>query len=326
MIIDLEHHFSTEEQARKGNFRNFDKGKFEPRYDADGTARTGASWDSVRVEDHLEFMDKAGIDMAVLTTNFATNVEETRAWNDVAARVVKEHPKRFVAFTPAQALGGEPAFKEIERAIKDLGMKGVHISARVQGQHLDSRELWPFYEKVSELGVPIDVHISGGPELQEFLRAPYALGTVVAREYDMSAATLRVCLGGVLEDFPDLVFIMNHFGGGVSAVMERLDAYMNIMGPKHFYTGKPLISKPWREYFNKLYFSMAGREMGIATTKCALSTISPRKLMFGTDWTWNFERNPELAKTYIKEIRKLDLPKGDIEAMLGGNAAKLLGV
>jgi len=66
-----------------------------------------------------------------------------------------------------------------------------------------------------------------------------------------------------------------------------------------FYLGKRLISKPWREYFNKLYFNMAGREVEMAAVKCALTTINPRKL---------------------------DLPKEDIDAMLGGNAAKLLGI
>jgi len=322
MIIDMEHHFSTEEQLRK---RGAKSDRAERTWGANGRLSFRVSLAAGRIEEHLRFMDEAGIDMAVLTTNFAlVDFDEAKRWNDVAAKVVKENPKRFIAFTPAHPLEGEPAFKEMERAVNELGMRGVHINARPQGRHLDSRELWPFYEKVSELEVPIDVHIWGGDDL-EFLHAPYALHYVMAREYDISAATLRICLGGVLEDFPDLVFIMDHFGGGVSAVMERVDVYMNYLGPG-FYSGEPLISKPWREYFNKLYFSMAGREAGIASVKCALTTINPRKLMFGTDWTWNFAGNPQGAKRYIDEIRKLDLPEDEIDAMLGGNAAELLGI
>ena len=93
-----------------------------------------------------------------------------------------------------------------------------------------------------------------------------------------------------------------------------------------FYPGKPLISKPWREYFNKLYFSIAGREIGVASLKCALTTISPKKIMFATDWPWNFEDNPQDAKKWVEEIRKLGLSKSDTEGILGGNAAKLLGI
>ena len=71
---------------------------------------------------------------------------------------------------------------------------------------------------------------------------------------------------------------------------------------------------------------MAGREVGMAAVKCALTTISPQKLMFATDWPFNFDYNPQGVKQYVEEIRGLDLPKEDIEAMLWGNAARVLGI
>jgi predicted TIM-barrel fold metal-dependent hydrolase len=150
----------------------------------------------------------------------------------------------------------------------------------------------------------------------------------MARELDMITETLRLCLGGVLEDFPDLKFIMNHFGGGVSAVMERLDAYLGFVGPgcPSLYREKDLISKPWREYFDKLYFNMAGREGGMAAVKCALTTIRPERLMFGTDWPFNYDHNPQAARDYIQNIKQLGLPEADIKAMLGGTAARLLRI
>jgi len=71
---------------------------------------------------------------------------------------------------------------------------------------------------------------------------------------------------------------------------------------------------------------MAGREQGMDTVKCALTNISPKKMMFGTDWPFNYENDPEGLKGYVSDIRKLDLPKEEIEGILGGNAAKLLGI
>jgi aminocarboxymuconate-semialdehyde decarboxylase len=148
---------------------------------------------------------------------------------------------------------------------------------------------------------------------------------VVAREFDMVAAVFRLCLGGVLKAFPDLKFIMNHFGGGISAIMDRMDLYVEICGDD-FYDGEPLITRPWNDYFDQLYFNMAGRGRSIATVKCALTNISPDKLMFASDWPYNFEETPEGCRGYIEDIRGLDLPTEDIEAMLGGNAARLLGL
>jgi len=326
MIIDMEHHTATEDHLEKGSSES---GKVCERYwDTDGKMKIRSFEEVGRAESHLNFMDEAGIDIAVLTTNPISSLEQCRRWNDFCAGLVREHPRRFIGFATIPPLGGKPAFEELERAVRELGLKGVHIWTWSDGQPLDSRELWPFYEKVSELGVPIDVHVTLEPPGFDTVHASYALYYVIARELDMCAATFRVCLGGVLEDFPDLAIIMNHFGGGISAVLERMDAYMNYVGPgcPSLYMDKPMISKPWREYFDKLYFNMAGREVGMAAVKCALTNISPDKLMFGSDWPFNYDRNSSEAKRYIEEIRKLDLPGDDIEKILGGNAAGLLGI
>ncbi|OGO40380.1 MAG: hypothetical protein A2147_06265 [Chloroflexi bacterium RBG_16_57_8] len=326
MIVDMEHHASTADMLYKGKSES---GKVVERYwDTDGKMKIRTYEDAGRVERRLQFMDEAGIDVASLTPNPVSTLDQCRKWNDFCASVVMAHPKRFVGFAGIPPLGGDPAMRELERAVKGLGLKGVHIWTQIGGRPLDSRELWPFYEKVSELGIPVDVHVTLEPAGFDGLHAPYALYYVMARELDMCAATMRVCLGGVLEDFPDLVMIMNHFGGGISAVMERLDAYMNYVGPgcPSLYRDRPLISKPWRHYFDRLYFNMAGREVGMAAVKAALTNISPKKLMFGTDWPFNFDHEPQEVRRFAADIRELDIPREDIEDMLGGNAARLLGL
>ncbi len=326
MIIDMEHHTATEDLLDSGASPS---GKICERYwDTDGKMKIRSFEEVARAESHLKFMDEAGIDMAVLTTNPLNSLGQCRRWNDFCAGLVKEHPKRFLGFATIPPLGGKDAFEELERAVKDLGLSGVHIWTWSGGEPLDSRELWPFYEKVSELDVPVDVHVTLEPPGLDSVHAAYALYYVMARELDMCSATLRVCLGGVLEDFSDLKLIMNHFGGGVSAVLERMDAYMGYVGPgcPSLYMGEPMISRPWREYFDKLYFNMAGREVGMAAVKCALTNINPQKLMFATDWPFNYDRDSTEAKRYIDEIKKLDLPEEIIDNMLGNNATKLLGI
>jgi len=325
-IVDMEHHAATEDLLIKGISNS---GKICERYwDTDGKMKIHLFQEASRIERRLQFMDEAGIDVAVLSSIPLSDLEQCQRWNDFCSNIVQQNPERFVGLASVPPLGGKPALDELERSINDLGLKGVHICTRNEGYHLDSREMWPFYKKVSELAIPIDVHVTLDPSGFDAVHAPYALHYVMARELDICTETLRLCLGGVLEDFPDLIFIMNHFGGGVSAVLERLDAYMSYVGPgcPSLYIEKSLISKPWREYFDKLYFNIAGREVGMATVKSALTNISPKKLMFGTDWPFNYDHDPQSVRRYIEEIRKLELSKDDIEAMLGGTAAKLLGI
>ena len=337
MIIDLEHHVSMRrpQDRPKSIWHPLNPGQRAKKYiydiawEADGRLHTIGVIPATS-EDSIKFMDGAGIDMAVRTSQASNSSSEiARKSNDITAKAVHDYPKRYIGSAVIPIVDGKRDLDELDRAINGLGLKCVHITTRTADLYMDSREMWPFYEKCCKLNVPVDVHISGG-EGFEALHAPYALYFTFAREFDMASSVLRVCLGGVLEAFPDLVFIMNHFGGGVSSILDRLDLYWDKShrpgGPNWFYKDKSLISKSWRDYFNKLYFQMAGRGVGMDTVKCALTNISPKRLMFATDWPRNFDGEHDKARQYIAEIRKLDLSKEDIDGMLGGNAAKVFGV
>ena len=145
MIIDFEHHIFIEEQVQKGSS---DSGKICERYwDDQGNLKIRLFEAATHVDRYLQFMDDAGIDMAVLTTNLIRGLEPMKRWNDFCAKVVRENPKRFVGFACIPPLAGKPALDELDRAVKELGMKGVHIWTRLDGQHLDSKELWPFTKR-----------------------------------------------------------------------------------------------------------------------------------------------------------------------------------
>jgi len=139
-------------------------------------------------------MDIAGIDMAVLSETSYT-VDDCRIVDETYAGLMKQYPDRIVGLAPCVPLMGKEALDELTRAVKDLGLRGTVISPQRKGIYLDSRELWPFYEKVSELAVPIFVHISPAPRGFEALNSSYNLGETMAREFDLAAAIARVCKG-----------------------------------------------------------------------------------------------------------------------------------
>ena len=325
MVIDFEHHYTPYETwKRRGGkegevVRMFSpEGKeIRPLYDADHD-----------IELHLKYMDQAGIDMAVLSKNL-DNLEEAKLYNESCAKVVKQHPKRLVGFGSTLPLRGKEAIDEAERAVKEFGMKGIAIRAQEDGQGLDAHAFWPFYERMQRLNVPIFVHVSLAAPGFDAANAPYDLNRTVVREFDIAVAVCRICLGGVLENFPDLKFIVGHFGGGISSIKERLDRYIGYWGAK-FWNDKPLIREPYLERFNehfgKLYFNLAGREIGMQSVRCALTNISPKRMLFGTDYPPNFVDDPQGMKEYIRQIRALEIDRESIEGILSGNGVKLLGL
>ena len=226
MIIDWQHHFTPREVYEKH------LGKpGEPVYKRGKVVRRVRE-QAYQIDKHLQFMDAAGIDMAVLSNTFITDIEDHRIIADSYSTLMKTYPKRFVGLAPCVPTFGKKAFEELNRAINGLGLKGVAITPQIEGIPLDSEKLFPFYKMVSELGIPIFVHVTDAPIGYEAFDANYNLDVTLTREFDIANAVARVILGGVLAKFPELKFVFAHMGGGITAIKDRLDRYVSTWGHK----------------------------------------------------------------------------------------------
>lgn len=327
MVIDWEHHFLPEElMIRKGG----KKGEQSIVYE-NGRARGNLRPELGDIDEHLRVMDASGIDMAVLSIAVSAEepqaaLEECRIWNDLASAVVRRYPKRFAALAPIPALGGQPAFDELKRAVEELGLRGVVVRSQAGGQSMDNRDLYPFYERVSALKVPVFIHPSGVQQGMSILDAPYDLGRSIGRELDLIVATTRLILSGVVDDFSDLKFVISHKGGGIVAVKERIEYQFGRTGWPGTRPGGSRNRLPFDQCFNKLYFNLAGSHGGMNSVRCALLDISPKRLVFGTDYPQEFSSDLPNLKAYVDDMKKLDIDEESREAILGGNAKALLGL
>ena len=327
MVIDWEHHYMPEELWLKKGGK---KGEKTIVYE-NGRPRGDLHPELYDVDEHLRVMDMAGIDMAVLSLAVSSDVpavalEEAKVWNDNVSALMKKYPRRFAGLAPIPPLGGAKAFDELKRAVENLGLKGVVIRSQVNGQSLDNKELYPFYEKVQALKVPIFVHPSGVQAGFDILDAPYDLGRSIGRELDLTVATTRLILSGVVDDFPDLKFVISHKGGAIAAIRERIEYQF---GNTNWPGTRPAGSKnrrPFDQCLNDLYFNLAGSHGGMNSIKCALTSISPKRLIFGTDYPQEFMTDKPSLKTYVENMKKLEIDEESRQAMLGGNAKALLGL
>ena len=162
MIIDWEHHYLPQELwVKKG-------GKLGERniFYEHGKPRGNMHPELYDLDEHIRVMDIAGIDLAVLSMSVSNDntqiaLEECIIWDDKAAEVIKRYPDRLTASAPVPPLGGEKALAELDRAIGLLGLKGVVIRSQIEGLPLDSKKLYPFYKRITDLKVPLFIHPSG---------------------------------------------------------------------------------------------------------------------------------------------------------------------
>jgi predicted TIM-barrel fold metal-dependent hydrolase len=116
--------------------------------------------------ERIEIMDKAGIDMQVLSltstgvqmldADTATSVAITA--NDQLADAIERHPDRFAGLATVAPQDPAGAVLEIERAISQLKLNGIIINSHTDGEFLSEEKYWPILEAIEAVGVPLYIH------------------------------------------------------------------------------------------------------------------------------------------------------------------------
>ncbi|MEM4724039.1 MAG: amidohydrolase family protein [Candidatus Hadarchaeum sp.] len=323
MKIDFQTHIVTPEFLKV-----LSKRKNFPRATTEGTRNfvfyaDGVGYPVIRkmfdLEKRIEDMDAAGVDIQCLSLSVPgtdplepeLGLSLSRNVNDSIAEMVEKYPERFVGLANLPLQNVDGAIEELDRAINDLGMKGVMIYSNVAGKPLDSPELWKFYKKAAKLDVPIFIHPTL-PVMAEALRG-YQLIPVVGFLFDTTLAMLRIIFSGVLEKYPSLKFVLPHVGSTIPYLLGRID-YESGRLPG----GRGSISKTPSEYFKLVYIDTVS--LHLPAMKCAYETLGIDRIVFGSDYPfWNVQSQIEL-------IEKWDISEDEKRKIYAENAAKLLGL
>ena len=320
MVIDFQHHYIPVELAKK---RGLYSATGKTMLQEGGLPATTMHQRLYDLDLQLDDMAQAGIDVSVLSCllGWSAPLDECRFINDDLAAIQQKYPGRFVGLAQAPILDGRAALNELRRAVKDLGLRGVTITSQVSDLPLDASNLYDFYETVCALDVPVFVHPALVPTGYEHLK-DYDLPRVLGREVDLTVATTRLIAGGILDRFPGLKIVLAHFGGGIAAVKDRLVG-------KGYRFGT--LQKPFADYYDMIYFDMAGFEGGNTALQCALQGIRPERLVFASDYPQDFTGvNTDTGKgmselrRYVDAIRALPLEDNHKDKILSGTAAELL--
>lgn len=275
-------------------------------------------------EPRLAAMDAAGMDVLVMSLpshmgmywagpEFA--VRYTRVVNDELAEFATADPQRlhFWAALPLQS--PEAAAKELERAVTQLGARGAYMGgANFGGLEFNSEELFPLWEKVSELGVPIFVHgynqsVTWGKRANE---DRYDTTSIVGMLYDETRCFWNLICGGVLDRFPDLQVYITHAGGYVPYHLGRFAETNETMA--HDAKNK----KPVMEYVrNNFWFDPLTRSA--AMRRAIAEVIGADRLLYGDNFGG-------ADRTEFDLTEGIGLSEEDREKIRSENAKKLLGL
>lgn len=276
-------------------------------------------------EKRLLDMDEAGISTQLISSGGGWNasLEACQPLNDHLSNLQKQHKGRFIcmAAVPLGASNSDkPAIEELHRAVDKLGLRGVGITAQPFGIPLDDKRFWAFYKEAESMGVAIALHpshqIKGFAALDK-----YDLQRSAGREIELIISICRVVNGGILDDFPKIKIVFSHFGGGISALLERIASTVEI---ERVRWQQPCSSNDFRAYMKRLYFDTSGYVGGMVAFRLAYEVLGPSQLLFGTDYPQDFMKGEDM-KTYIQNIKKF-LKKDEYDRIMLKNTIDVFGL
>ena len=233
-----------------------------------------------------------------------------QAYNDAAAAAHAKHPQRLVGLAMLPMQSPEAALKELERAAKLPGMRGMYLATHVNGTNLDDRRFWDVYAKAQELGWTIFLHPIDTLAPERTSR--YYLKNLLGNPYDTGVAAASLIFGGVLDEFPRLEINLPHAGGTLPGLIGRLDHGTRVRPElKHM---KRLPS----EYLRRFTYDTIGHNDEINYQLIRL--VGADRVVLGSDYCFDMGLDDPLG-----DVERLDrLTADERDMIIGRNAEKLL--
>lgn len=217
--------------------------------------------------------------------------------NDKMASLVARHSGKFTGMAHHPLLPGADA--ELRRAVDELGLVGYKILGPATELPFEDPELRGVWEFCAQRELPVLIHFG-------YL----GRGGGVVRHPRMSPLSLF----DVARDFPEIPFVIPHFGAGYWQDLLALcwslpNIYVDTSGSNQWIRWMPY-RLTLEDLFTKAY-----------------ETIGPRRIVFGSDSSY-FPRgfSYRYLQDQLRVCYTLNFPEDDIRDIFAGNARRLLGM
>ncbi len=255
-----------------------------------------------------------------------------RIANDGLAALCASHPDLFAGFVAALPLNNvAAAVTEMDRAIGELGARGVEIKTNVNGRALDDPELLPIFRRaVEHHDATIWMHPVRSAGFTDYAAEPrsrYELWQVMGWPYETTAAMARIVFSGLFDRFPTMRIVTHHCGGMLPFFSGRAEALWAQLGSRtadEDYGGVLKgLKRPFMDYF-RMFHGDTVLGGAVAPLRCGLDFFGADHVVFASDCPFDPEGGPTFIRDGIASIEAAGLSDADRQALYEGNARRLL--
>jgi uncharacterized protein len=262
----------------------------------------------------------------------AESPQFARVANDGMAEMCRRWPEEFPAFVASLPMNNvDAALAEMDRAIDELGAKGIQIISSVAGRPLDDPEFFPVFERITNHhDRAIWMHPARPASRADYAGEPkskYEIWQVLGWPFETSVAMARIVFSGLLQRLPKMRIITHHCGGMIPYFAGRAETLWAQLGSRSTDAEESEVlkrlAKPPIEYF-KMFYGDTVLGGATAPLACGLAFFGADRVVFASDCPFDPEGGPMFIREGIRSIEDLKLPEGDKRKIYFGNALKLL--
>lgn len=251
-------------------------------------------------------------------------IDYAKMANDELAEIVARYPDRFTAGVASLPVSDmDAAVKELDRAVRELNLKGILLFTPADGKPLDLPEFLPLFEEMSDHKLPIWVHPAGARPTDD--KKKYFVSHVFGWPYESTTAMTYLVLSGTFERFPGIKFVIHHCGGMVPFFAQRIAEAHSPSGAAYGMDFKGQSSRPPIDFFKMFYVDTA-LSGGTAGLMCGHSFFGADHILFGSDMPFDLEFGNINIGVTIRSVDEMAINDAEKKMIFEGNARKLLGL
>ncbi len=285
------------------------------------TQRGLGAGDGEDLEARLRLMDRAGVDMQILSAapqlpnseDRDKAVAAARFVNDQYAALVERHPDRFRAFAATPMPHIDASIAELGRALDDLHMVGVTMTTVVLGQALVDPQFEPIFAELDRRSAVLYIHPAGNSACTPLI-SDYHLTWMVGAPVEDTISIMQLITHGVPSRYPRIKIINSHLGGALPMLLQRADDQYQWEAPDT--PARPSIAA------RRMWYDSVGHGH-VPALRCAIDSFGADRLVLGTDFPY------EAGDLYVRAVDYITDPRiteHEASAILEDNATDLLGI
>jgi len=256
-----------------------------------------------------------------------TAAELAQIANDEMADLVCKYPDRFASAVACVPMNDpDAALREIDRAIAQLGLRGIQIYSDANGKPLDSPEFMPIYEKMTHYDLPILLHPKVGTRVVVYHdeeQQKYLVPQLFAWAFQTTVAMAYLVGSGVFERLPTLKVIAHHCGAMVPYFAERIsvieDGWQMRMGYRH----EQRLTKRLVDYY-RMFYADTAIHGNTSALMCGYAFFGADNMLFGTDMPYDNQIGDRAIRQTILAVDNMNVADWEKKKIFEGNACRLL--